>query len=130
MRRDASTRRARRAARALALGCALLLAGASIGRALPPSEAPSSSAAPAASSAAPASEAGSSSASGGAYQFSRRAFDLTVLRPLQLIQVIVSAAVFLPAYAVSLPFGGDEDVLEICITEPVDRAFRRPLGEL
>jgi hypothetical protein len=60
----------------------------------------------------------------------RTAFDLVILRPLQVVQVAVSAAVFVPAYPVSLLFDGDEDVLEICITEPVERAFRRPLGDL
>jgi hypothetical protein len=60
----------------------------------------------------------------------RTAFDLVILRPLQLVQVAVSAAVFVPAYPVSLLFDGEADVLEICITEPVDRAFRRPLGDL
>ena len=60
----------------------------------------------------------------------RKAFDLVILRPLQVVQVAVSAAVFVPAYPVSLLLDGDEDVLEICITEPVERAFRRPLGDL
>jgi hypothetical protein len=60
----------------------------------------------------------------------RQVFDLVVLRPLQVVQVAVSAAIFVPAYPVSLLFDGGEDVLEICITEPVERAFRRPLGDL
>lgn len=60
----------------------------------------------------------------------RGAFDLVILRPLQLVQVVVSAAFFVPAYPVSLPFGGGDDVLELCITEPVERAFTRPLGDL
>jgi hypothetical protein len=60
----------------------------------------------------------------------RGAFDLVILRPLQLVQVVLSAAVFVPAYPVSLLFDGDDDVLELCITEPVERAFRRPLGDL
>jgi hypothetical protein len=60
----------------------------------------------------------------------RTVFDLVILRPLQVVQVAVSAVVFVPAYPVSLLFDGDEDVLEICITEPVERAFRRPLGDL
>jgi hypothetical protein len=60
----------------------------------------------------------------------RAAFDLVILRPLQVVQVAVSAVVFVPAYPVSLLFDGGEDVLEICITEPVERAFRRPLGDL
>ena len=63
-------------------------------------------------------------------QTGRKVFDLAVLRPLQLVQVAVSAIVFVPAYPLAWPFGGGDDVLVLCITEPVDRAFRRPLGEL
>ena len=61
---------------------------------------------------------------------SRKVFDAMLLRPLQLIQVAVSAIVFVPAYPVGWIFGSEDEVLEICIQEPVDRAFRRPLGEL
>ena len=61
---------------------------------------------------------------------SRKVFDAVILRPLQLGHVVLSAAFFLPAYAVAWPFGVTDDVVELCITEPVDRLFRRPLGEL
>jgi len=60
----------------------------------------------------------------------RTAFDLVILRPLQILQVAVSAVVLVPAYPAGLLFDAGDDVLEICITEPVDRAFRRPLGDL
>jgi hypothetical protein len=60
----------------------------------------------------------------------RTAFDLVMLRPPQLVQVVVSAAIFLPAYPVSFLFDGDEDVMDALITEPTDRLFRTPLGEL
>lgn len=64
-----------------------------------------------------------------ASDFGRDAFDLAVLRPLQLVQVAVHAAVFVPIYPISLPFGGGESVLDLCITKPIER-FTRPIGEL
>ena len=60
----------------------------------------------------------------------RQIFDAALLRPLQLVQVVASAAVFLPAYPVGLLVGEGDYVMETCIREPVDRAFRRPLGAL
>ena len=53
-----------------------------------------------------------------------------LLRPLQLVQFVASAIVFVPAYPVGWLFGSEAEVLEICIQEPLDRAFRQPLGEL
>jgi hypothetical protein len=61
---------------------------------------------------------------------SRKLFDAIVLRPLQFLQVMVSAVIFVPAYPVAWPFGGSDDVVELCITEPADRLFRKPLGDL
>ncbi len=60
----------------------------------------------------------------------RKLFDATVLRPLQFVQLMLSAVIFVPAYPVALPFGAGDDVLELCITEPTDRLFRKPLGDL
>jgi len=60
----------------------------------------------------------------------RVGFDLLVLRPFQFVQVVVSAALFVPSYPVSFLFDGEEDVMEALITEPTDRLFQRPLGEL
>ena len=77
--------------------------------------------------AAPAQAAGRSDAP--ASDVGRNAFDLAVLRPLQLVQVVVHAAVFVPIYPISLPFGGGEGVLDLCITKPMER-FTRPIGEL
>jgi hypothetical protein len=57
-------------------------------------------------------------------------FDAMLLRPLQLVQFVASAIVFVPAYPVGWLFGSEDEVLEICIQEPLDRAFRQPLGEL
>ncbi len=62
--------------------------------------------------------------------FPRKLLDAMVLRPLQFVQVVASAAIFLPAYPMAWPFGGGDDVIEACITEPVDRLFRKPLGDL
>ena len=58
------------------------------------------------------------------------AYDLVLLRPLGFLQVVVGAAVALPAYPVALLFDGDEDVWRACVAEPVERTFRRPLGRL
>jgi hypothetical protein len=60
----------------------------------------------------------------------RSAYDLAVLRPLSFLQVVVSAAVFVPSYPVALLVGGEEDVWRACVAEPVERTFRRPLGRL
>ncbi|MDJ0851803.1 MAG: hypothetical protein QNK04_25780 [Myxococcota bacterium] len=60
----------------------------------------------------------------------RTGFDLVILRPFQLGQLVLSAAVFLPSYPISFLFDGDEDVMEVCITDPVARVFQRPLGDL
>ena len=60
----------------------------------------------------------------------RSAYDLVLLRPLGFLQVVVGAAVALPAYPVALLFDGDEDVWRACVAEPVERTFRRPLGRL
>ncbi|MDJ0867741.1 MAG: hypothetical protein QNK03_16675 [Myxococcota bacterium] len=65
----------------------------------------------------------------GAIEAGRKAFDAAILRPLQAVQVVVSAVILVPAYPVSWLFGGEEDVLDLCISEPIER-LRRPLGEL
>ena len=57
-------------------------------------------------------------------------FDALILRPLGLVQTVVSASIFLVAYPVSLVTGGSEDVIEICIEQPVAQTFRKPLGDL
>ena len=59
----------------------------------------------------------------------RKLFDATVLRPFQLGQVMVSAGIFVLAYPVAWTFGVGDEVLEVCITEPMAR-FSRPLGDL
>jgi len=67
---------------------------------------------------------------GPAEETGRRAFDLVPLRILGLAQTVVSAVFFVPAYPLSAPFRGREDVAEICIEEPVTQTFRTPLGDL
>jgi len=57
-------------------------------------------------------------------------WDLAVLRPLGLVQVVVGAVLFVPAYPAALLFGAGDDAIEICIEGPVDQTFRRPLGRL
>ena len=67
---------------------------------------------------------------GGVVHAGRVGFDLLILRPFQFVQVAASAAVFLPSYPISFLFDGEEDVMDALITEPSDRLFRKPLGEL
>jgi hypothetical protein len=67
---------------------------------------------------------------GPAEETGRKAFDLVPLRVFGLAQTAVSAVFFVPAYLLSAPFGGSEDVTEICIEEPVAQTFRTPLGDL
>ena len=67
---------------------------------------------------------------GPAEETGRKAFDLVPLRIFGLAQTAVSAVFSVPAYLLSAPFGGREDVSEICIEEPVAQTFRTPLGDL
>jgi hypothetical protein len=67
---------------------------------------------------------------GPAEETGRKAFDLAPLRIFGLAQTAVSAVFSVPAYLLSAPFGGSEDVTEICIEEPVAQTFRTPLGDL
>jgi hypothetical protein len=60
----------------------------------------------------------------------RKTWDLVALRPFDLIQLGVSAGFFVLAWPVTLVTGGGDFVREVCITLPVERTFRRPLGEL
>lgn len=67
--------------------------------------------------------------SNGAVRVGRQVFDLTILRPLGLVQTAISAAAFIVAYPVALPFGGQDHCVDYLIADPVDRTFRRPLGD-
>ena len=60
----------------------------------------------------------------------RSAYDLVALRPFGFLQVVLGAAVLVPAYPVALLVDADEDVWRACIADPVERTFRRPLGKL
>ena len=60
----------------------------------------------------------------------RKTWDLVAMRPFDLVQLGVSAGVFVLAWPVTLVTGGEDFVREVCITLPVERTFRRPLGEL
>jgi hypothetical protein len=59
----------------------------------------------------------------------RRVYDAVVLRPFGVVQVIVSAVFFVPAFPIAALFGAGDDALRICIEEPIAHTFRRPLGE-
>ena len=60
----------------------------------------------------------------------RRVFDLTVLRPLGLVQTVVSGAVLVAGLPIAAATGSTDELVEICWTQPVDQTFRRPIGEL
>jgi len=63
-------------------------------------------------------------------QVARSVFDLALMRPFGLLQVLVGAAVLPVAWPVGWATGGEDDVLRACIQDPVARTFRRPLGRL
>ena len=60
----------------------------------------------------------------------RVGFDLLILRPLSLVTTTVSLFGAAIAYPVALPFGGQDHVVDYLVRDPVDRSFRRPLGDL
>ena len=60
----------------------------------------------------------------------RVGFDLMILRPLNVVTTAVSLVGAALAYPVALPFGGQDHVVEYLVKNPVDRTFRRPLGDL
>jgi hypothetical protein len=60
----------------------------------------------------------------------RKTWDVIAMRPFDLIQLGVSAGFFVLAWPVTLVTGGGDFVREVCITLPMERTFRRPLGEL
>jgi hypothetical protein len=67
---------------------------------------------------------------GPAEETGRRAFDLMALRIFGLAQTAVSAVFSVPAWLLAAPFDASEDVIEICIEEPVAQTFQTPLGDL
>lgn len=60
----------------------------------------------------------------------RVGFDLLILRPLNLVTTAVSLVGAAVAYPVALPFGGQDHVVDYLVRDPVERTFRRPLGDL
>ena len=59
----------------------------------------------------------------------RAAYDAVVLRPLGVVQTVVGAAFFPLFYALALPFAAGDEVVEICLEQPIERTFRRSLGD-
>lgn len=57
-------------------------------------------------------------------------YDLLVLRPLGVVQLAVGAVALVPSYPIAWLFDGEGEVVRACLTDPVDRTFRRPLGRL
>ena len=66
----------------------------------------------------------------GAERAGRVGFDLLILRPLNLVTTVVSLVGAAIAYPVTLAFGGEDQVVDYLVKDPVDRTFRRPLGDL
>jgi hypothetical protein len=60
----------------------------------------------------------------------RKIYDAAVLRPFGFVQVISSAAMYAVFYLPALATGTADELTEICITQPVEQTFRKPLGEL
>ena len=60
----------------------------------------------------------------------RQVFDLAVLRPLGFVQTLTSATFFVLAIPVAAATGTADELVEICLTQPAERTFRRPLGML
>jgi len=59
-----------------------------------------------------------------------RAYDLLLLRPLGLVQLAVGAVALVPSYPIAWFLGGQDDIVEACVTDPARRTFARPLGSL
>ncbi len=57
-------------------------------------------------------------------------YDAVLLRPLGFIQLAVGAALLVPLYPVSLVADRSDDLVRACVSDPVERTFRRPLGRL
>jgi len=66
----------------------------------------------------------------GTVRAGRIGFDLVVIRPLGVVLTAISLVGAALAYPVALPFGGADHVTDYLVKDPIDRTFRRPLGEL
>jgi hypothetical protein len=64
----------------------------------------------------------------------RRARDVTadvlLARPFGFVQLVVSVVMFPITYPAGLIVGDSDLASRVCIQEPADRVFKRPLGEL
>jgi hypothetical protein len=60
----------------------------------------------------------------------RQAFDAAILRPLGFVQTVASAVMLVVFYPAALATNTVDELTDICITQPVDQTFERPLGEL
>ena len=69
-------------------------------------------------------------ATSGAVRAGRIGWDLVVIRPLGVVLTAISLVGAAVAYPVALPFGGEDHVTDFLVHDPIDRTFRRPLGEL
>jgi hypothetical protein len=79
---------------------------------------------------APGLAAGGGDELAGAERAGRIGWDLVVVRPLGVVLVAISLVGAAVAYPVAWPFGGTDHVTEYLVKDPIDRTFRRPVGEL
>lgn len=66
-----------------------------------------------------------------AQEVTAKTIDLTLIRPVASLRVLVGSILFLPAALFSAPAGreGFEGAKDIFITAPVEYAFERDIGE-
>jgi len=77
--------------------------------------------------AAPAAAIGDESSAIG--RVGRQALDLAVLRPMGLVQTVAGFAAYVGLMPFAIITDNEQELWDICVTEPADQTFRRPLGE-
>jgi hypothetical protein len=60
----------------------------------------------------------------------QQAGDLLVLRPLLAVRLVVSVATLPLAWPTAALLGDSDWALEVCVREPAERLFGRPIGRL
>ena len=63
-------------------------------------------------------------------RLTRNVYDALVLRPFQLALLIGGGVAFVPTFPVAALFGYGTEATEVCLIDPAERVFLRPLGEL
>jgi hypothetical protein len=60
----------------------------------------------------------------------QRAGDLLFLRPLLAVRLVVGVAMLPLAWPTAALLGDSEWALDVCVSDPAERLFRRPIGRL